>query len=450
MPDQLTADAVVSKPFQQQAPGPNLLNSYKAIYQLSQAAIPCFNHLHNTYGNLVRLDLGFRQIFISQDAEQVSHVFKQNADNYVKLPQLEQQTKRLFGEGWTEPINRTMISPFFKPKVYLKMFADAQSVIQPMLKRWEGYADSQQPFDVAQEMMDLSLALTTHVLIGHDFNQDSEDVPGAMMAIIDHWNRRSLSIVNVPETIPTPKNRKYLTAASAVQQSIDRLIERRQQSTSTVDLLSVLQNNSALSAQRVRERLLWIVLPAFEPIGRSLAWMWYLLSRHADAAHRVQDEVAENLTGENLEVSQLQKLSYCKDVIQETLRLYPPFWLTGREAIHDDTIGGFPIAAGSTVLANIFGIHHHPAYWQRPEAFDPDRFSSANAARRSSDAFIPFSTGPRACLGYQLSIVVMQLVLSTVMRSFRLNLVPEQSIEPVAMMTLLPRHGIWVTASKHS
>ncbi|NJK48251.1 cytochrome P450 [Candidatus Gracilibacteria bacterium] len=98
-------------------------------------------------------------------------------------------------------------------------------------------------------------------------------------------------------------------------------------------------------------------------------------------------------------------------------------------------------------MFNIYGVHHNPTYWDNPESFDPDRFTPERSGKRPGAAFIPFSIGSRACLGYNLALMQIQLVVAMVARVFRLNVVPEHPVEPVAMVSLLPRHGIQVTAS---
>lgn len=205
-----------------------------------------------------------------------------------------------------------------------------------------------------------------------------------------------------------------------------------------------------LSPKLIRERLLWILLPAFEPIGRVLSWVWYLLSLNRNVEQRMQAELVKVLGNRKPTFDDLPKLSYTKTVVQETLRLYPPFWVIGREAIQDDEVDGFHIPAKSMLLFNIYGIHHNPNYWDNPESFAPERFLPEPSKNRPGSAFVPFSIGPRACLGYNLSIMQIQLVLAIVAQGYRLNLVSGHIVEPAAMVSLLPRNGILMDVSQRS
>jgi cytochrome P450 len=447
----------ISASEQRQAPGPDLFNSLKSFARITNEPLKLFNELHQQYGEVVCLNLGFNKMFVINDAHHIKYILQKNIKNYQKLQRLERQTKRLFGEGWTHEINRQIIRPFFAPDNYTDMDNAIADATQKMLKRWQTFADCHQPFDVAKEMMSLSLSFTTKTLIGHDFPQEQNDVALAMETIIDRLNTRAMSNFNLPESVPTPANRKYLEAVRTVQTAVDRIIEQRQhQKTDKVDLLSVLQSwrdektGEGLSSKLLRERLLWILLPAFEPIGRVLSWVWYLLSLNPQVESQMRSEL-ENVLGDRQPTfNDLPYLPYTKRVVEETLRLYPPFWVMGREAIAPDEVGGFQIPAKSIVLFNIYGVHRNPNYWDNPDTFDPDRFTPERSQKRPGAAFIPFSIGSRACLGYNLALMQIQLVIAMVARVFRLNVLPEHPVEPMAMVSLLPRHGIQVTISPNS
>jgi len=434
--------------------GPSLLASLNTFTNMWGDPIQILGNLHNKYGDVVCLNLGFQKVYIINNAYHVKDILQGNIKNYRKLKRLEMQTKLLFGEGWTNKINRQIIRPFFEPQHYASMDTAIADTTHQMLERWRSFADNHQSFDVAEEMMSLSLSFTVKTLIGQDFNNGLNDVALAMGAIIEHFNTRAVSNFNLPESFPTPANRRYLAAVRTVQTAVDKFIEDRQHNGKDgVDLLSVLQawrdeTGTGLSAKLLRERLLWIVLPAFEPIGRALSWIWYLLSLNPTVERQIQAELVKVLGDRKPTFDDLPKLNYTKMVVQETLRLYPPFWAIGREAIEDDEVGGFHIPAKSIVLFNIYGVHHNPTYWDNPEGFDPERFTSERSRNRPGAAFVPFSIGPRACLGYNLSIMQIQLVLAIVAQAYRLELVPGHQVEPAAMISLLPRNGIRMTVSE--
>ena len=434
--------------------GPNLLASINAFNRLANDPLQLFYNLHAQYGDIVCLNLGFQKVFVINNPLYIKYALQENIKNYKKLQRLEMQTKLLFGEGWTNKINRQIIRPFFEPQHYATMDSAIADATQKMLARWQTFADNHQSFDVAEEMMRLSLSFTAQTLIGHDFHTGLDDVALAMQVIINHFNATAVSNFNVPESFPTPANRKYMAAVQTLQTAIDKIIEERQDhGTNKEDLLSVLQSwrdetGTGLSPKLLRERLLWILLPAFEPIGRALSWVWHLLSLNPNVERQMQAELVRVLGDRQPTFDDLPKLNYTKMIVQETLRMYPPFWVIGREALEDDEVGGVHIPAKSMLLFNIYGVQHNPQYWDNPEGFDPERFTPERARNRVGAAFIPFSIGPRACLGYNLSIMQIQLVIALVAQAYRLELVPGHPVEPAAMVSLLPRHGIRMTLSQ--
>ncbi|HYX16758.1 MAG TPA: cytochrome P450, partial [Nostoc sp.] len=326
--------------------GPNLLASINAFNRLANDPLQLFYSLHAQYGDIVCLNLGVQKVFVINNPLYIKYALQENINNYKKLQRLEMQTKLLFGEGWTNKINRQIIRPFFEPQHYATMDSAIANATQKMLARWQTFADNHQSFDVAEEMMRLSLSFTAQTLIGHDFHTGLDDVALAMQVIINHFNATAVSNFNVPESFPTPANRKYMAAVQTLQTAIDKIIEERQDDgTDKEDLLSVLQSwrdetGTGLSPKLLRERLLWILLPAFEPIGRALSWVWHLLSLNPNVERQMQAELVRVLGDRQPTFDDLPKLNYTKMIVQETLRMYPPFWVIGREAIADDEVGG--------------------------------------------------------------------------------------------------------------
>jgi cytochrome P450 len=132
-------------------------------------------------------------------------------------------------------------------------------------------------------------------------------------------------------------------------------------------------------------------------------------------------------------------------VLEEAMRLYPPGWAIPREALQDDEIDGYHIAAGSLILVCPFLTHRHPAFWSDPERFDPERFRPEQAATRPPYAYYPFGGGPRICIGNHFALLEAQLVLATVAQRYRLRLLPGQVVVPSGRGTLRPARDLLVT-----
>jgi cytochrome P450 len=120
------------------------------------------------------------------------------------------------------------------------------------------------------------------------------------------------------------------------------------------------------------------------------------------------------------------------------MRIYPPGWITGREALDDDEIAGVPIPGGSQVYVSPFIVHRHPGFWENPNQFDPERFNEGQSKGRHKFAFFPFGGGPRYCIGNNFAMMEMQVILATLLRHFKIS--PLSSLPPAMnpMLTLKP------------
>lgn len=143
-------------------------------------------------------------------------------------------------------------------------------------------------------------------------------------------------------------------------------------------------------------------------------------------------------------VEDLPALSYTRRVLEEVLRLYPPVWLIPRRALDDDVIGGYTVPAGADVLLCVYALHRHAAFWDQPERFEPERFSTGPLRQRHPQCYLPFGSGPRTCLGSRFGLMEATLVLASLSRWYRLEPVPGMEPVPEASLVLKPRNGLWM------
>jgi cytochrome P450 len=196
---------------------------------------------------------------------------------------------------------------------------------------------------------------------------------------------------------------------------------------------------------QLRDEVMTIVLAGHETTANALSWTFFLLSRHPDVARRLKKEVDDVLGGRVPELDDLPRLAYTKQVVEEALRLYPPAWVFERQAIETDSIGGFQIDKGAIVGISPWSIHRSTKLWDNPEGFDPDRFAPEAVAARPKLAYLPFGAGPRFCIGNAFALMETQIILSMITQRYALELVPGHPVEPEALVTLRPRHGIKMT-----
>jgi cytochrome P450 len=195
-----------------------------------------------------------------------------------------------------------------------------------------------------------------------------------------------------------------------------------------------------MTATDLRDQVLTIVMAGHETTAKALTWTLYLLDRHPEAAQAVYDEV-DRLPADRLPTAaDLPGLETCTRAIKEAMRLYPPVWLISRRAVEPDVIDGYDVPAGTLVCVSPYVLHRDARYWPDPESYLPDRFAGEHG--HVSHQYLPFGGGPRICVGQHFAMAEATLVLAVLLRTLRLELVPGFPVEPEALVTLRPRHGM--------
>ena len=198
-----------------------------------------------------------------------------------------------------------------------------------------------------------------------------------------------------------------------------------------------------MTDQQLRDEVMTLVLAGHETTALVLTWAWYLLAQNPAAEARLHAELGEVLGDRSPSLSDLASLSYTGWVVAESLRLYPPAWAIERGAIRDTQIGGHPVPRDSTVLISPWTIHRDPRWFERPLAFEPERWAGDRAANgRPRFAYLPFGGGPRQCIGSTFALTEATLLLATIGQRFRLRLAPGQQAVPAPTITLRPRGGM--------
>ena len=410
--------------------------------------------MQQRYGDVVSYRLGLIRFTLISHPEHVKHVLQDNHRNYTKGFVLRNLLAPLLGEGlftgegehWLR--QRRLMQPVFHRK-RIDVFGEIMTgETLKMLDGWGAYAETDRPLDIAREMMRLTLTIVTRALFGADLGESATQIDHAFSTAREHLSYRFDHPLYPPSPIPTPRNRRFQAALRALDTIVYGLIaDRRRAGEDTGDLLSMLvfardeETGASMSDRQLRDEVMTLLLAGHETTANALTLSWHLLSRHAEAEARLRAEV-DTLDGRLPTVSDLQRLPYARMVVEEAMRLYPPVWITHRQAIGDDEIGGFRIPAGRIVLVEPWLTHRRPDIWPNPEAFDPERFSPKCSAERPRGAYIPFSLGPRQCIGMGFALTEAQLALVMTAQRFRLCEPLGHMVELEPLMTLRPRGGL--------
>lgn len=448
-------------PLHRVAPGPRGYLSIGSLHRLGRDPLEWLTGMARQYGDVVRLKLGPLQTYLLSHPDGIQHVLQDNSRNYGKGPSYQLMTP-VIGKGlltsdgpdWLR--QHRLIQPAFQRRgvaAYIDLITDATTA---MLGRWHLIAERGQSFDVAAEMIRLTRTIMSRLLFGADVTDDSAPLIQSLLlagTVGEQITRESTT--NVPAllrafgVLPKRASRRIQRTMDAVDQVLYTLIdERRQADQDRGDLLTKLiqardeTTGGRLSDREIRDALVTIFLAGNETTAVGLAWLWYLLSRYPDVAECLDAELANMLGGRVPTYDDLPKLAYTGMVIAETFRLYPPIWMLLRRAHDADTIGGWHIPAGATMILSPYVTQRSATLWERPEAFVPERFAPQQAAQRPHYAYFPFGGGAHICMGRHLALLEAPLIVAMVAQQYRLELVSTQPAAPQPMITLRPHQGI--------
>lgn len=408
-------------------------------------------------GEVVRLRFLFSPAYLISHPESIKHVLQYNARNYNKDIISYTMFRPLLGKGllindgpsWLH--QRRLMQPAFHRKRLATYATQMTEATDEMLERWKPRFEQETPLNIAEEMMRLTLRIVGQALFSLDLDQETSTIGPAVTTVLELLGDYVLRPIP-PLSVPTPRNRRLRRAIQAIDQVVYRLIsERRASQTEGSDLLSMLllardeETGEGMSDQQVRDEVMTILLAGHETTANTLTWTWYLLSQSPEVERRLHTELNEVLAGRVPTVEDLPNLKYTRMVIEETLRLYPPTPVLSRKAISDDELLGYPVAANSMIMISPYAIHRNPALWEKPQQFDPERFSPERVAARPAYAYLPFGGGPRVCIGNNFALMEAQLILSTIAQRYRLRLIPNHPVEPQMVVTLRPRYGMPMT-----
>ncbi len=299
-----------------------------------------------------------------------------------------------------------------------------------------------------RELMRLTLEIVGKALFDADVSEEAGEVGEAMEAVAAHFERAMPGAPTILELVPTEGNRRYRRALEELDRVIARVVEERR-GRDTGDLLSMLmaardEDGSGMSPKQLRDEVMTLFLAGHETTALALSWAFYLLARHPEVEREIVDELARVLAGRSPTVEDLPALERVGAVVDETMRLYPPAWAVGREALTDWRVGGFDVPKGTQIWASQYVLHRDPRFFDAPARFVPQRWTDGLAKRLPRYAYFPFGGGPRLCIGSAFALMEAKLLLAVLAQRRHFVLASGAEIPSVAAVTLRPRGGVWV------
>ena len=395
---------------------------------------------------------GVRRVYMVNNPEIAQHVLQKNYRNYPKAKGYEVLALLLGkglvtneGENWHK--QRTLIQPAFHRETLRRISAITVSATNQLLQRWKEQEGKEINF--TREMAEVTIDIVAKSLFTTDVTHNHiQTIWRNVNFLNESADSKLRSAVRIPWVIPTPKHQKMRKYIAELDELVYSIINRRKtEKNPPPDLLQLLldaryeETGKGMTDLQIRDEVMTIFMAGHETTVNALSWTWYLLMKNKPEAEKLKEESIKFAGGRDPAFEDVPAMVYGKNVMNESMRLYPPVPVVGRRSAQNDEAGGYLIKAGSEVAVNIAGLHHHPAYWPEAFEFKPARFEHFDLKGDNRFIFMPFGGGPRICIGNNFAMLEMQLINAMLASRVEMELV-STDVKPIALVTLKPENGV--------
>lgn len=386
-----------------------------------------------------------RETWVLSDPESIKRVLVSNHRSYTIGVGLD-RVKVLLGNGiivsegevWRR--QHRMMQPMFQRAQVERFGSTIESVTRRRLSEWAAKSASAEPFNITRETSESALEVVLRATFGADYDEMSEAEGGNPFAILSEDTKRDL---------------RFAYKFRQLGKHIDQIICRRESAEpgeNAIDWLAMMmaardRDGKPMSHRELIDEVMSLIVAGHETTAAVLNSAWYLLSQHPAVEAKLHAEV-DAIDLPDLRLETVESLHYTHQVVAEALRLYPPVWVLSRRCIHADRLLGHQAPAGADVLMSPYVVHRHPEHWSDPEEFRPERFAPDAMADKHRYAYIPFSAGPRHCVGETFATYEMVIHLYYAARAFRLRTARSGPLDMEAKINLRVREDLMMTVER--
>lgn len=392
--------------------------------------------------------------------EYIKHVLQDHHKKYIK----QQRTMNIVGtfsqqniftsdgDFWLQ--QRRLMQPMFHRQ---RLYGFGQIMVDATLKKlreWEARPNQGDFIEIESEMSRLTMRIVGLALFSEDLSDERSEL-GQAFYEADLFIAHCIRNLNPPLWVPTKINQLAKHADQILRKKIMGMVAERRAGAPNMsahdDLLSMLieardeDSGQPMPDEQIRREAITMIGAGHETTARTMAWVFYLLSQHPDVEGKLHAELDAVLGQRHAAMEDVPQLVYTRQIIDETLRLYPPAYATARDVAEDDDIAGYPLKKGTGVTIGIYPTQRSPKYWERPNDFVPERFAPENADKIVKWAYLPFGGGPRLCIGQMFALTEAVMMLATIAQRYKLRLKPGHPVRPMPVFTLQTSHGLPMT-----
>ncbi len=433
--------------------------------------IKLYEDLFREYGDVVYFGLGNYRFVMLNDAEAIEQVLQTDARNFTKSAGYE-RFKLIVGNGllvseeevWRK--QRRMMSWAFATnhieRIHDVMIKETQNIV----KRWDGLKE----IDLAEEMNLVTLQIISVALFGKSQLEEANIIRDSLRDILKYlqttkhlWiqlilsplpikNKRELAI-KIESSLPFQSTKKFFGGIQKIDDIVNRMIIERTEKKEHTNFLDAMiaatdsEDQTQMTTQQLRDEVVNMLIAGHETTANALTWTWRQILSHPEVYQKVKEEIFSVVQGDTPKFEDLPKLVYTKAVLEESMRLFPPFWRVSRKNYGPTKIKGYDIPAGAAVIASIYTIQRKDEHWPDPLTFRPERFLGEERKKHHRFSYLPFGGGPRACIGSQFAIFEALTILSISVKNYNFEKKFKNPADYFISLTLQPKDGCIVGLS---
>ncbi|MDP1547842.1 MAG: cytochrome P450 [Anaerolineales bacterium] len=417
------------------------ISTFEFLWKFFRSPLDALTDLAREQGDIARVKLRRRDLFLLNHPAFIEEVLVRQADNFIKGPSL-QRARVILGaglltsEGDEHLAQRRALQPAFhhhKMEEYLPLMNENTHT---HISRWKSRAQ----VDMSDEMMRLTLNIALWSFFGSAPKGTVERVSESMKTLIKLFPLAQM---------PLPASARALfpgfsKARASLGVVTEALLQNPQSEHARRALANILKenNNGQFTDEQIHAHALTFLLAGHETTALLLTWCWDTLAHHPEVQAKLYAE-AEAVLGSRFPTpDDIQKLSYTRMIVKETLRIRPPVWAMGREAMRDCEIGGQRIPAGSTVLMSQWVTHHDSRFFDAPLQFRPERWSGLEEHSLRRYSYFPFGGGSRVCIGERFAMTEAVTALAMIARRWNISPARSEPARPKPSVTLRPDKSV--------
>lgn len=423
---------------------------WKNFFEVAKNPLEFAEEKRKILGDSFYIDIpGSEKTIMTANPHLIKQVIQGNPKNYMR-PKRMKQLGLLVGQGipsidgeqWKK--QRKILQPAFHKKNLAELFESILAAVQQHLEEMQ--AKEGQVANINFEMADITSKIILKIFFSRNQLEEFSEVIRIIQEGQSLVSKRAVNPFMILWTNINGEIRKYKKHKKVLDRIIlDIIMARKNVETPPSDLLQALldarfeDTGEPMPFSLIKDEFISIFFAGHDTSANTLTVALYLLVKHPETMQKLRHEVDQVLGNDRMpSLDDLRRMPYTRQVVNEVMRMHPAVWMVPRQSVRSDEWNGYSIEANTNVMCDIYGMHRHPDFWEEPDVFNPDRFANNGQSKfNANEAYLPFGAGSHMCIGMNLAMMEIQLILPLLVREFDFELVDDRPIEKLPLISLV-------------